>query len=311
MSGCALTCAPDLDRELDGPPDQLVALQLHLPPRHVERGDDLEVGRGRGVGEERLLEGRLDRVEVLVGDHDDRALTERGHRLVDRVGLVDADAHLVRVREELHVDQLRVLRIQLAGAGLERLVALPVRGIAHQLADRRGRAHPGAPPQERGEAREPEPRLVPEEDQVRLDRETLQHGALHVRDVAVERAVGQHQQLRAVELPLRLELEERLLDRLDGEAPVHRELRQREGVDVERLGAGQHQPVVVRLVAVAVDQDDIARLEERLVDDLVGCRRAVRDEEAAVAAERAGRLVLGDLDVAGRLEEAVEAAGRG
>ena len=97
--------APDLDRQLDRPADELVALQLHLPPRHVERGDDLEVRRGRGVGEERLLEGGLDRVEVLVGDDDDRALAQRRHRLVHRVGLVDAHPHLVRVRQELHVQR--------------------------------------------------------------------------------------------------------------------------------------------------------------------------------------------------------------
>ena len=48
--------------------DELVALQLHLPAGQVERGDDLQVGRGRGVGEERLLERLLDRGEVVVGD---------------------------------------------------------------------------------------------------------------------------------------------------------------------------------------------------------------------------------------------------
>ena len=206
--------------------------------------------------------------------------------------------------------ELRILRVELARAGLERLVALPVLRVPHQVADRRRRAHRRAPPQIRREAREPEPGLVPEEDEIRLDGEAFQHGALHVGDVAVEGAVGQHQQLRAVELALCLELEQRLLDRLDGEAPVHRVLREREGVDVERLGARQHEPVVVGLVAVAVDQDDVARLEDRLVDDLVRRGRAVGDEEAAVAAERAGRLVLRDLDVAGRLEQAVEAAGR-
>ena len=207
------------------------------------------------------------------------------------------------------VEQARVLGIQLAHLGLEFLVALAVLRVPHHLADRRGCAHRRAPPQERREAGEAEPRLVPEEADVRLDREALQHRLLDVGDVAVEGAVGQDDQLRAVELPLCLQLQQRLLDRLDREAAVHRVLGQREGVDVERLGAGQHEPVVVRLVAVAVDQHDVAGLEQRLVDDLVGRRRAVGDEEAAVAAEGAGRLVLRHLDVAGRLEQAVEAAG--
>src|SRR5206468_4585264 len=69
------------------------------------------------------------------------------------------------------------------------------------------------------------------------------------------------------------------------------------------------EPVVVRFVAVAVDQDDVAGPQERLVDDLVRRRGAVGDEEAPVAAEGAGRLVLRDLDVAGRLQQAVEATG--
>ena len=83
---------------------QLVTLQLHLPPGDVERGDDLEIRRGRGVGEERLLERPLHLVEVVVPHQDHRALPERGHRLVGRVGLVHADAHLVRIGQEVRVE---------------------------------------------------------------------------------------------------------------------------------------------------------------------------------------------------------------
>ena len=51
--------------------------------------------------------------------------------------------------------------------------------------------------------------------------------------------------------------------------------------------------------------------QQRLVDHLVRRRRAVRDEEHAVGAEGARGRVLGPLDVARGLEQAVEAAGRG
>ena len=65
----------------------------------------------------------------------------------------------------------------------------------------------------------------------------------------------------------------------------------------------------MRLVTVAVNDGDVARCQQRLFDHLVRRRRAVGDEEHAVAAERASGHVLGSLDVAGRLEQRVEAAG--
>ena len=48
--------APDVERDLDGVHHQPVALELHLAPRHVEAGDQLLVGAGRGMGEDRLVE---------------------------------------------------------------------------------------------------------------------------------------------------------------------------------------------------------------------------------------------------------------
>ena len=52
-------------------------------------------------------------------------------------------------------------------------------------------------------------------------------------------------------------------------------------------------------------------LHQRLHDHLVGGRRAVGDEEHVVGAEGARGVLLRLLDVAGRLEQAVEAAGGG
>ena len=74
---------------------------------------------------------------------------------------------------------------------------------------------------------------------------------------------------------------------------------------------GQHQPVVVGLVAVAVHQHDVAGGDERLRDDLVGGRGAVRDEERPPGTERLGGQLLRLAQRAGRLEQRVEAAAGG
>ena len=162
----------------------------------------------------------------------------------------------------------------------------------------------------RVEAREPEPRLVPEKHEVRLDREALLHHPRRIVHVAVESAVREIDGFDAVELAFGGAIEERLLDRPQRDRAVHRVLRQRKCLDVVRLRAREHEAVVVRLVAIAIDDDDVAGLADRLDDDLVRRRRAVGDEIRALRAERARRELLRFLDVAGRLEQAVEAAGR-
>ena len=67
----------------------------------------------------------------------------------------------------------------------------------------------------------------------------------------------------------------------------------------------------MRLVAVAVDDHDVAGRQQRLHRHLVRRRGAVGDEEDVIGAEGARRLVLRLLDVAGRLQQAVETAGGG
>ena len=66
---------------------------------------------------------------------------------------------------------------------------------------------------------------------------------------------------------------------------------------------------MVGLVAIAVDDCDVARSEQRLHRHLVRGRGAVGDEEDMVCAEGARRLILRLLDVAGGFEQAVQAAG--
>ena len=228
-----------------------------------------------------------------------------------RVRLVDAQLGLARIGDQPGVEHARVLGVEVRAEHLLlREVALEVGGVGEGLLQGRARAHRGARPVERRPAREAEPRLVPQEDEVGLDREALLHHAAHVVDVAVEGAVGQRDRPDLVEPAGGLEVEQRLLDVAQRHGAVHRVRHHREGLDVVGLRARQHHPVVVRLVAVAVGDDDVAGLEQRLVDHLVRGRRAVGHEEHAVGAEGARGRVLRLLDVARRLEQAVQPARR-
>ena len=107
---------------------------------------------------------------------------------------------------------------------------------------------------------------------------------------------------------VRLQVQQRLLDRAQRHGAIHRVFRHRECLDVEWLRAGQHHSVVMRLVAVAVDDRDVAGRQQRLHGHLVGRRRAVGDKEDVIGAEGARGLLLRLLDVSGRLQQAVEAA---
>ena len=127
------------------------------------------------------------------------------------------------------------------GLGAQRLLLLFVgfdRGRIREPAfDVRSRAHAGARPQEGRPAREARPCLVPQEDEVRLDGKALFHHAARVVHVAVEGAVGEVEQPHAVEPAFVLQVEQCRLDRLQRHRAIHRVLREREGLDIERLAA--------------------------------------------------------------------------
>ena len=105
ISGWLLTACADLQRDRDRVHHEAVAFQLHLPPRHVEAGDELLVRAGRGMGEDRLVELALDMCVVDVLHQHHRALADRRHRLVRRVGLVDAQPHLARIGDQPRLHQ--------------------------------------------------------------------------------------------------------------------------------------------------------------------------------------------------------------
>ncbi len=72
------------------------------------------------------------------------------------------------------------------------------------------------------------------------------------------------------------------------------------------MTAGEHHAVVNRLVAVAIEEQLLAGSEQRLEDDLVRGRCAVRGKEGAPRAERLGRDRLRLGDHARRLHQRVE-----
>ena len=159
---------------------------------------------------------------------------------------------------------------------------------------------------------EGEPGLIPQEDEVGLDGQALLHHPAHVVDDPVERAVGQQQHLDPVQLARSPQGQQLALDLGERDGTVHGVLVQRIRLEVGHHRAGQHQPVVVGLVAVPVNQDDVAGLDDGLHDDLVGRRGAVGDEVGLPRAERLGRELLSLAEWPGRLEQRVETtAGRG
>ena len=212
------------------------------------------------------------------------------------------------IRQQPLPDQRRVI---VARLGRVLLVLGAVLRPPQPFGQRAGRAHSGTWTVDRVKAREGEPGLVPEKHQVRLDGQALLHHPLDVVHDAVERAVGQHQHLDPLQLADRAQGQQLGLDLAQRHTAVHRELMERVGVQVGHLGSGQHQPVMVGLVAVTVDQNDVAGGDEGLGDDLVRGRRAVGDEVRPAGTERLGGQLLRLPQRAGGFEQRVEPAARG
>ena len=228
------------------------------------------------------------------------------------LGGVHPDPGAGRIGQQPPLQQHLVVRgVDRADLLGELVVARAVIRLAQLVGQGAGGPHGGARTVDRVEPGEGEPGLVPQEDQVGLDGQALLHHPLDVVDDPVEGAVGQQQHLDPVELARPAQRQQLALDLPQRHGAVHRVLVQAVGVQVRHHRAGQHQPVVVGLVAVPVDQDDVAGLDQGLHHDLVRGRGAVGDEVGLPRAEGLGRELLGLAQRPGRLEQRVEpAAGR-
>ena len=171
-----------------------------------------------------------------------------------------------------------------------------------------GRVHCGALPVGRTEPGKAEPRLIPEKHQIRLDRQTLFHHPLDIINNAVKGAVGQKQHAHPVKLARGLELQKLVLDLAQRNGAIHRVFVERVAVEINHLRPGQHHSVMVRFVAVAIDQHDVAGPDQRLHHDLVAGRGAVGGKIGLLGTERPAGQLLCFLDRAVGFEQAVEPA---
>ena len=174
------------------------------------------------------LNGLLVAVVVLVADQHHRALAQRRHRLVRRVGLVDAQPGLARIGDQPRVEHARVLGVEVrAELLLLREVALAgTPGRRTPPRDRRARPSPCAA--DRSGDQRAKPNHASSHRKIRSGL-IARHSSItraRVVDVAVEGAVGQRRpSCTRVEPARGLEVEQRLLDRAQRHRAVHRVLR--------------------------------------------------------------------------------------
>ena len=223
--------------------------------------------------------------------------------------------HHVRLVEAMVVDRpLAVAHVDV-GRLRQRRQQL-VRGVRREdrraLVRRRVAAHREVALVHRVEARVAVPRFVHVDAVARLAEQRL-----HARRVVAKAVVGAvgddgvHgllagdllRQRAGLGLRLdRLRIHLRRRDRADDAVAVAR------GHHVDRPRAGQHQALLDRLVAVAVEDDEVVLLHAGLHDAAVGSRRADHARVAAVRAEHPRRVLLALRDRAGVVEQRAERA---
>ena len=72
-------------------------------------------------------------------------------------------------------------------------------------------------------------------------------------------------------------------------------------MQIDRICTAKYHPVVMALMAIAIDQYHITGLYQRLHHDLVGTAGAIGREERMLGSERIPRKFLGLLQRTGRL----------
>ncbi len=121
---------------------------------------------------------------------------------------------------------------------------------------------------------------------------------------SVVRARSQHEQLRFGMLV------DRFQDRFLRHRTEHAVLPVDRGIHVDGLRTRQHDAVMHRLMAVAIEQQCFAGCDQCLQDHLVGGRSAVGRKESALRAERVRRHLLCFGNHAGRLHQRIECLDR-
>ena len=249
-----------LDAELDAlVPEPLAALALVHLRVHVQRREQRVERRRRGVQQERLVEALVLDEALLAAD----VLVA----LVDLRGLREA--------RELLVHRLR--REQTGRLGPEVL-----------------EAHRAVVLEQRVEGVVADPRLVPVHVVAQVA-DLLEHAAGVVDGAVVGRELDHAEPERALRVAARLVLDERVRADLRAQrrlvegVPVHgadhpEGVPRRRQVDRDRARLDER-AVVDRLVVVAVEEDEIAPLQDRVRHDLVRRGGAVQHEVGLVGSE--------------------------
>jgi len=131
-----------------------------------------------------------------------------------------------------------------------------------------------------------EPGLVPQKNQIRLDRQAFFHETFDIVDDAVEGAVGQKEHADAIKLSGCSQFQQSMFDFAQRDRPVHGVFVERIGIQVDDLSAGQDHAVMVRLVTVAVDEHDVTGAHQGLHDNLVAGRGAVGGKKRLLRSKR-------------------------
>src|SRR5580692_10244183 len=105
--------ASNIERQLDGAIDEFVSFQFHLAACYIERGNDLEVGGGGSVGEDRFMELLLHGVVILIFNKDHGTLAQTGHGFVSGIGLINAQTNFVGIGEEASAKQCFLVGLQI------------------------------------------------------------------------------------------------------------------------------------------------------------------------------------------------------
>src|SRR5690242_17752618 len=107
-----------------------------------------------------------------------------------RVRLVNAQTHFVRIRQQPRIQEGFIPGLQVRAELLFLLcICGAIRGVLELLFQDRCCSHRGAAAIERTPASKTEPRFIPEEYEIRFDRQTFFHYALYVVNLSIEGTV--------------------------------------------------------------------------------------------------------------------------